>query len=74
VTREYFDENLVQPSFGGVEHSIIIGRPAAAEQGLQDLHLLSVHTAPAIHYHVRCAVPRVRNLEHFYDHVRIAIY
>jgi L-alanine-DL-glutamate epimerase-like enolase superfamily enzyme len=32
---------------------------------------LSAHTAPSVHAHVCCAVPRVRNLEYFYDHVRI---
>ncbi len=32
---------------------------------------LSSHTAPAIHKHVCCAVPRIRNLEYFHDHVRI---
>jgi L-alanine-DL-glutamate epimerase-like enolase superfamily enzyme len=32
---------------------------------------LSAHTAPALHLHVSCAVPNVRNLEWFHDHVRI---
>jgi L-alanine-DL-glutamate epimerase-like enolase superfamily enzyme len=32
---------------------------------------LSAHTAPSVHAHVCCAVPRVRNLEYFHDHVRI---
>jgi L-alanine-DL-glutamate epimerase-like enolase superfamily enzyme len=32
---------------------------------------LSAHTAPTVHAHVCCAVPRVRNLEYFHDHVRI---
>lgn len=32
---------------------------------------LSAHTAPAIHRHVACAVPRLRNVEYFHDHVRI---
>jgi L-alanine-DL-glutamate epimerase-like enolase superfamily enzyme len=32
---------------------------------------LSAHTAPAIHAHVACACRRLRNLEYFYDHVRI---
>lgn len=31
----------------------------------------SAHTAPAIHLHPCCAVPRVRHLEYFHDHVRI---
>ena len=32
---------------------------------------LSAHCAPAIHRHVACAVPRLRHLEWFHDHVRI---
>jgi L-alanine-DL-glutamate epimerase-like enolase superfamily enzyme len=32
---------------------------------------LSAHTAPALHTHVACAVTPFRNLEYFYDHVRI---
>jgi L-alanine-DL-glutamate epimerase-like enolase superfamily enzyme len=32
---------------------------------------LSAHTAPALHLPVCCAVPRLRHLEWFYDHVRI---
>jgi L-alanine-DL-glutamate epimerase-like enolase superfamily enzyme len=32
---------------------------------------LSAHTAPTVHAHLCCAVPRVRNLEYFHDHVRI---
>ncbi len=32
---------------------------------------LSAHTAPALHAHLCCAVPRARNLEYFHDHVRI---
>jgi L-alanine-DL-glutamate epimerase-like enolase superfamily enzyme len=32
---------------------------------------LSGHCAPAIHRHVACAVPRLRHLEWFHDHVRI---
>ena len=32
---------------------------------------LSAHTAPAVHLHVGCAVPRLRHLEWFHDHVRI---
>jgi L-alanine-DL-glutamate epimerase-like enolase superfamily enzyme len=32
---------------------------------------LSAHCAPAMHRHVGCAVPRVRHLEWFHDHVRI---
>jgi len=32
---------------------------------------LSGHTAPALHTQVACAVPRLRHLEYFHDHVRI---
>jgi L-alanine-DL-glutamate epimerase-like enolase superfamily enzyme len=32
---------------------------------------LSAHTAPAIHMHPSCAAIPVRNIEYFYDHVRI---
>ncbi len=32
---------------------------------------LSAHTAPALHAPLGCAVPRVRHLEYFHDHVRI---
>ncbi len=32
---------------------------------------LSAHTAPALHLPICCAAPRLRNLEWFYDHVRI---
>jgi L-alanine-DL-glutamate epimerase-like enolase superfamily enzyme len=32
---------------------------------------LSGHTAPTIHAHVLCAVPKLRHLEWFHDHVRI---
>ena len=32
---------------------------------------LSGHCAPALHVHVACAVPRLRHLEWFHDHVRI---
>jgi len=32
---------------------------------------LSAHCAPALHRHVACAVPRLRHLEWFHDHVRI---
>ncbi|MBW4092293.1 MAG: mandelate racemase [Proteobacteria bacterium] len=31
----------------------------------------SAHCAPAAHLHAACAVPRLRNLEWFHDHVRI---
>ena len=32
---------------------------------------LSGHCAPSVHLHVACAVPRLRHLEWFHDHVRI---
>jgi L-alanine-DL-glutamate epimerase-like enolase superfamily enzyme len=32
---------------------------------------LSGHTAPALHTHAACAIPALRNLEYFHDHVRI---
>ena len=32
---------------------------------------LSAHTAPALHLPVCCSAPRLRNVEWFYDHVRI---
>src|SRR5215471_6131917 len=32
---------------------------------------LSAHCAPALHRHVACAVPRLRHIEWFHDHVRI---
>ena len=32
---------------------------------------LSAHTAPAVHLHACCAVPNVRHIEWFHDHVRI---
>ena len=43
---------------------------AAAVAAAHELDL-SGHTAPAIHSHVLCAVPRLRHLEWFHDHVRI---
>lgn len=32
---------------------------------------LSAHTAPSLHLPVCCAAPRLRNIEWFYDHIRI---
>jgi L-alanine-DL-glutamate epimerase-like enolase superfamily enzyme len=32
---------------------------------------LSSHTAPALHLHPLCALPGVRHMEYFHDHVRI---
>ena len=32
---------------------------------------LSAHTAPALHAHAGCAIPRMRHVEYFHDHARI---
>jgi L-alanine-DL-glutamate epimerase-like enolase superfamily enzyme len=32
---------------------------------------LSAHCAPSLHLHAACAVPRLRHVEYFHDHVRI---
>ncbi|HKN59403.1 MAG TPA: enolase C-terminal domain-like protein [Gemmatimonadaceae bacterium] len=32
---------------------------------------LSAHTAPALHLHPSCAMPSLRHIEYFHDHVRI---
>lgn len=32
---------------------------------------LSTHAAPALHLHPACAIPAVRHVEYFFDHVRI---
>jgi L-alanine-DL-glutamate epimerase-like enolase superfamily enzyme len=50
----------------GVTGFLIAGALAEAH-GLD----LSGHCAPALHLHVACAVPRLRHLEWFHDHVRI---
>ncbi len=39
----------------------------AAAHGLE----ISGHCAPALHLHVACAVPNIRHLEYFADHVRV---
>jgi L-alanine-DL-glutamate epimerase-like enolase superfamily enzyme len=41
--------------------------------GLSEVHQLDVsgHCAPALSAHALCAVPRLRHLEYFHDHVRI---
>src|SRR5919202_1702669 len=39
----------------------------AAAHGLQ----ISAHCAPSLHLHPACAVPNIRHLEYFADHVRI---
>jgi len=51
---------------GGISGFLAAGALAAAH------HIdLSGHCAPALHRHVACAVPRLRHLEWFHDHVRI---
>jgi hypothetical protein len=32
---------------------------------------LSAHCAPSLHAHLGCALPEVRHLEYFFDHVRV---
>ena len=49
----------------------ITGLLAAAAVSAANEVDLSGHTAPGIHAHVLCAVPRLRHLEWFHDHVRI---
>lgn len=51
---------------GGVTGLLAAGAIAEAH-GLD----LSGHTAPSIHAHALCAIPRLRHLEWFHDHVRI---
>ena len=51
---------------GGVSGFLDVG--ALCEAHHTDL---SGHCAPALHRHVACAVPRLRHLEWFHDHVRI---
>jgi len=51
---------------GGITGLLVAAAVAAAHE--VDL---SGHTAPGIHAHVLCAVPRLRHLEWFHDHVRI---
>jgi L-alanine-DL-glutamate epimerase-like enolase superfamily enzyme len=51
---------------GGITGFIQIG--ALCEAHHTDL---SAHCAPAMHRHVGCAVPRLRHVEWFHDHVRI---
>ncbi len=51
---------------GGVSGFLDIG--ALCEAHHTDL---SGHCAPSLHRHVACAVPRLRHLEWFHDHVRI---
>jgi L-alanine-DL-glutamate epimerase-like enolase superfamily enzyme len=51
---------------GGITGFVQIG--ALCEAHHTDL---SAHCAPALHCHVACAVPRLRHIEWFHDHVRI---
>ncbi len=51
---------------GGISGFLRVGALCEAH------HLdLSAHCAPALHRHVACAIPRLRHLEWFHDHVRI---
>ncbi len=51
---------------GGITGFLTAGELTAAH------HLdLSGHCAPSVHLHAACAVPRLRHLEWFHDHVRI---
>ena len=51
---------------GGVTGFLAVGALCEAH------HIdLSGHCAPSLHRHVACAVPRLRHLEWFHDHVRI---
>jgi L-alanine-DL-glutamate epimerase-like enolase superfamily enzyme len=49
----------------------ITGLLAAAEAAARHGRDVSAHCAPAISTHAFCAVPRLRHLEYFHDHVRI---
>ncbi|MEO9190209.1 MAG: enolase C-terminal domain-like protein, partial [Acetobacteraceae bacterium] len=51
---------------GGISGFIAAGPMVAAHQ--LDL---SGHCAPSVHLHAACAVPRLRHLEWFHDHVRL---
>jgi L-alanine-DL-glutamate epimerase-like enolase superfamily enzyme len=51
---------------GGITEFLRAAAVAAAH-GLD----VSGHTAPSMHAHVACAVPNLRHLEYFHDHVRI---
>jgi L-alanine-DL-glutamate epimerase-like enolase superfamily enzyme len=51
---------------GGISGFLAAGQMAAAHQ-----IDLSGHCAPSVHLHAACAVPRLRHLEWFHDHVRI---
>jgi L-alanine-DL-glutamate epimerase-like enolase superfamily enzyme len=51
---------------GGITEWLRVAAVAAA-RGLQ----ISGHSAPNLHAHVAAAVPNLRHLEYFHDHVRI---
>lgn len=51
---------------GGISGFLAVG--ALCEAHHVDL---SGHCAPSLHRHVACAVPRLRHLEYFHDHVRL---
>jgi L-alanine-DL-glutamate epimerase-like enolase superfamily enzyme len=51
---------------GGITEWLRVAAVAAA-RGLQ----VSGHCAPALHAHVAAAVPNLRHLEYFHDHVRV---
>ena len=51
---------------GGITGLLQVGGLAAAHE-----IDLSAHCAPAVSAHAFCAVPRLRHLEYFHDHVRI---
>lgn len=51
---------------GGITGLLLVGGLCAARQ--VDL---SAHCAPAVSAHACCAVPRLRHLEYFHDHVRV---
>jgi L-alanine-DL-glutamate epimerase-like enolase superfamily enzyme len=72
AARQMLDANAVDvlqadaTRCGGITGFLQIGALCEAH------HIdLSAHCAPAIHRHVGCAVPRLRHLEWFHDHVRI---
>ena len=50
------------------DHRVSASRGICAQAHGLDL---SAHCAPALHLHPCCAIPRLRHLEYFHDHVRI---
>lgn len=51
---------------GGITELLRVGALCAAHN-----IPLSAHTAPALHVHAACAIPAMRHVEYFHDHVRI---